>query len=384
MSLVLFWRERVSGGAVSRYRWVVVALVVAFVTTMFVAGGRGDAATSYDSEELQFLSLINQYREENGVEPLILSDTLTLASERHSKDMGDYGFFAHDTVESSYYAAGSEPWDRMEAEGYDYNTAKGENLAAGHETAEGSFQAWRESPAHNEAMLNGDYRVVGVARLHVPGSVHGWYWTTDFGGFADPSSHAPGTPQDPEPPDETVPTDENVEEREPEQVPERDTGRIENGAMNGEGVWDQRAADGADLIFDDGYALLGGYDDGKDELRQKIRVTKTSRLAYVLKIQSDEPRGPEVDDRREPDDRMLVRITDTEGKQLAVLDKYTADDRTGWDRDVVDLSRFAGRTVYLSFQVRTNPTLTTTFYLDTVMLKKGEGGAKREGGSSGP
>jgi sulfite exporter TauE/SafE len=35
-------------------------------------------------------------------------------------------------------------------------------------------------------------------------------------------------------------------------------------------------------------------------------------------------------------------------------------------------SPFAGRTVYLSFFVGTNPTLLTTFYLDRVTLQRGE------------
>ena len=75
----------------------------------FALAGSGDAATTYDSEELRFLGLINDYREQNGLRPVILSDTLAVAAERHSKDMAEYGFFAHNTAQSSYYPAGSEP-----------------------------------------------------------------------------------------------------------------------------------------------------------------------------------------------------------------------------------------------------------------------------------
>ncbi len=184
-----------------RQRWWVAVLVAVLLSTL-VVGGRGDAATAYDAEELEFLGLINDYRDQNGLRPLILSDTLTVAAERHDKDMAEYGFFAHNTENSSYYPAGSEPWDRMEAEGYRYNTAKGENLAVGYETAEEAMKAWKESPSHNAAMLDGNYRVMGVARINEPGSVHNWYWTTDFGGHVDPSAHAPGNnpePSNPEP-----------------------------------------------------------------------------------------------------------------------------------------------------------------------------------------
>src|SRR5215210_7243989 len=99
----------------------------------------------------------------------------------------------------SYDPVGSQPWDRMAAEGYDYNTYKGENIAVGYETAEQAFAAWQRSPSHNHAMLDGSYRVIGIARINDPDSVHGWYWTTDFGGVTDPSAHAPG--ESPQPAD---------------------------------------------------------------------------------------------------------------------------------------------------------------------------------------
>ena len=84
--------------------------------------------------------------------------------------MARYDFFAHNTARSSFYPTGSRPWDRMEAEGYTYNTAKGENLAVGYETASQAMTAWQESPSHNAAMLERDYKVVGISRLDVPGS----------------------------------------------------------------------------------------------------------------------------------------------------------------------------------------------------------------------
>ena len=41
-------------------------------------------------------------------------------------------------------------------------------------------------------MLDGDQRVIGIARVEVPGSEHGWYWTTDFGSEVEPTSYTPG------------------------------------------------------------------------------------------------------------------------------------------------------------------------------------------------
>jgi uncharacterized protein YkwD len=119
---------------------MLVALAAVLIAVLAV-GESGSAATSYDSEELQFLRLINEYRQQNGAGPLIPSDILAAAAEHHSEDMGKYDFFAHNTEASSYYRVGSQPWDRMAAEGYTYNTIGGENLATGTKTAEESFEA---------------------------------------------------------------------------------------------------------------------------------------------------------------------------------------------------------------------------------------------------
>ena len=334
------WTESKAGGTILRYLWVVAAVLAALIVG--VVGGENSAgANLYDSEESQLLQLINQYRENNGVGPLILSDTLAVAAERHSKDMARYRFFAHETVSSSYYPAGSQPWNRMAAEGYDYDTFKGENIAVGCEAAERCFELWRNSPPHNAAMLDGRYRVIGIARIDAPGSVYRWYWTTDFGGTLDPSSHAPG-------------------ESEKGNKPVEDAAGIENGEMNGKAVWEQEAKDGADLILD-GYARLGDYDNGKDDLRQKIQVGENAELSYEVKIETNE--------HRYSSDRLVVRLMDQYGEQFAVLRRYTDGDAGGWRRHRIDLSRFAGRMVYLSVFVETDPMLRTAFYLDRVALE---------------
>jgi uncharacterized protein YkwD len=105
----------------SHHRYSLIAATLAVLFAFLASGERGALAsgTSYDPEELRFSELLNGYRQENGLPPLVLSDALAVASERHSEDMGKYGFFAHDTAESSYFPAGATPWDRMELSGYD-------------------------------------------------------------------------------------------------------------------------------------------------------------------------------------------------------------------------------------------------------------------------
>lgn len=344
----------------SSFAWVLGSTLVFLALSMFLVTGSA-SASQYDSEETKFLQLINEYRHDNGLGGLILSDTLTVASDHHSEDMAKYGFFAHNTVQSSYYPAGSEPWDRMAAEGYDYNTYRGENLAVGYETAEQAFQAWRNSPAHNAAMLDGNYRVIGISRLNASGSEWGWYWTTDFGSVVDPSAHPAGeTPT----PKEPTPSKTSVPEPEKQAVSKKPVDRpgVENGSFDNQAVWRQRGRQDAPLIRQSGRVRLGGYDKARDELRQKVRIPKDAKLGYEIRVQSrEEPRNK---------DEMVVRFTDASGKKLALLRIYNSSNSGGWSKESVDLSRFAGKTVYLSFFATTDDSKPTTFLLDDVSITR--------------
>jgi uncharacterized protein YkwD len=338
-------------GRTLRHVWVVAAVLAVLIA----AGEKGASATSYDAEELEFLQLINDYRASNGLGKLLLSDTLSVSSERHSEDMSRYRFFAHNTAASSYYPVGSTPRDRMRAEDYGYRTFWGENIAVGYDSAEAAFRAWRNSPSHNAAMLDRNYRVIGIARVPPAGPMHRWYWTTDFGGTVDPTAHAPG---------ENPPSEETNEQQKERKGPVDDGPGLENGGMNGDEVWQQRATDRAELILD-GHARLGDYDNGKDELRQKIRIGENTQLAYGVKITTDELLPPF--------DRLLVRLTDEAGREIAVLRNY--HDAGGWRRERVDLSRFAGRTLYLSFYAETDAAGLTAFYVDDVVLNEDRDGS---------
>lgn len=174
----------------SRYaKFMAIAMVMALVIILqfFLASA---SALAFESEELAFLNLINNYRQANGLPTLTMSTALFNASEGHSYDMGARGYFAHNTPE------GVTPWDRIRAAGYGYNTYLGENIAAGYTTSQSVFDAWRNSAGHNANMLSGNYHAIGVSRYYVPGSPYGYYWTTDFGGVSEdntpPSVSIPG------------------------------------------------------------------------------------------------------------------------------------------------------------------------------------------------
>ena len=348
--------------------------VIALAFSMSILAGSARAQSSYDGEELEFLRVINEYRENNGLPALILSDALSVASERHDEDMARYNFFAHETLGSSYFPINSEPWDRMALSGYDYpDSYRAENLAAGYETAEEAFEAWRTSPGHNVNMLDAKQRVIGVARIQEPDSYYGWYWTTDFGSELDPTSHARGE----------APSEQRSSRNEEDQrkQPERDrqgSGRtegdgnkdgagVENGSMDKDGVWEQKTTrEGYDLTGE-GVAQLGGYDGAKDELLQRVRIKRGQKLTYRVRVETKETEHPA--------DGLVIRLTDGAGRHLVSLKSRTdadarrSSDGDGWIEESVDLSRFAGRTVKLAFLAKTDEARPTTFYVDDVALK---------------
>src|SRR5207237_9284275 len=94
---------------------------------------------------------------------------------------------------------GRDPFVRMCDFGYCFNTWKGENLAAGTAGAQAAFDLWKGSPGHSPNMLGANYYVIGIARAYTAGSGYGWYWTTDFGGYVQPSTPTPSPTATPSP-----------------------------------------------------------------------------------------------------------------------------------------------------------------------------------------
>jgi len=136
-------------------------------------------AAGLDAEEAQFLGLINGYRGTKGLGALKVSAAATCASDFHSRDMAAKNYFSHTL------ASGKSWSDNMTSWGYDYNTYRGENIAAGYADAQSVFAAWKASPGHDANMRGADFKVIGIARAYADTSAYDYYWTTDFGGYVD-------------------------------------------------------------------------------------------------------------------------------------------------------------------------------------------------------
>jgi uncharacterized protein YkwD len=169
--------------------------VAAFVA-IAVAGGdsrESVASTQLDPEESAFTSILNDYRAQNSLGPILIDPSIQASAEWMSTDMGVNDYFSHTDSQ------GGSPWDRMCDHGYCYNTWKGENIAAGYSTAADVFQGWKGSPGHNANMLGEHYVVMGIALVYTSGSTYGYYWTNDFGGYNPNPSPPPGATNTPSP-----------------------------------------------------------------------------------------------------------------------------------------------------------------------------------------
>lgn len=107
----------------------------------------------------ELIRLTNQLRMQNGFNPLKIHLSLTLAAQNYSEVLAQNDYFAHEGPD------GSLPWDRMAAEGFNYNTWKGENLVKGDidYDPQGLFDVLVKSEGHKANMLNPNYKFIGVS-----------------------------------------------------------------------------------------------------------------------------------------------------------------------------------------------------------------------------
>jgi hypothetical protein len=137
------------------------------------------AEAALDAEEALFLTLINNYRVQNGRTPLKISYNLTRASSWKSKDMAQNNYFDHNDL-----PIGRSWSTRISDCGYNHGTYIGENIAAGYPFAQNVFDAWKASSGHNSNMLSTSFTAIGIGRYQ-GGGTFGTYWTTAFGGYDD-------------------------------------------------------------------------------------------------------------------------------------------------------------------------------------------------------
>ena len=121
--------------------------------------------SSYESEVVR---LVNDARQENGLQPLAASGELSRVARIKSQDMVDQNYFSHT---SPTYGT---PFQMLTSFGVSYRTA-GENIAYGQRTPREVVTAWMNSPGHRANILNASYTQIGVGYV-----ASGNYWTQLF------------------------------------------------------------------------------------------------------------------------------------------------------------------------------------------------------------
>jgi uncharacterized protein YkwD len=135
-----------------------------------------------DAQETQFVTLLNQYRAQNGLQQLTVSTNLVRTATWMVNDMAANNIFSHTD------SLGRAPAVRAVDCGYPIGA--GENIAGGSgwDTAQEAMDAWKGSPGHNNNMLNNAWMQVGIARTYSASATYGWYWATTFGSTDDGTS----------------------------------------------------------------------------------------------------------------------------------------------------------------------------------------------------
>lgn len=123
------------------------------IFTSFRPGVLGYASYINPDKIIQYT---NEYRLQQGKEPLVLNDDLTQAALAKAQDMFADNYWAHISPD------GTEPWYFIAQSGYNYSHA-GENLARDFTDPKSVVEAWINSPSHRKNIIESDFKEIGVA-----------------------------------------------------------------------------------------------------------------------------------------------------------------------------------------------------------------------------
>lgn len=170
---------------------------------------------SLDTEESNFLTLLNTHRKTLGLSELTVSTKLTNAASWMSEDIANTKNLSHiDSLDR-------DPGER--AKEFGYSNLVGENLAEVGPTAQSAYTSWLASEGHKKNMEESQWKVIGIARVQ---GGNKWYWTTNFGDTLDANESNPQPTQETTSPAPTSLQNENPESQNCSDATDRDDGCI--------------------------------------------------------------------------------------------------------------------------------------------------------------
>ena len=99
-------------------------------------------------------AIVSRYRQQNGLGPVADDAQLRQAAQFQADAMARADTLSHDV-------AGS-PYSRLSSQGVRFRSYA-ENVSVGAASAEAVIGRWQRSPGHNQNLLKGDVRRVGIA-----------------------------------------------------------------------------------------------------------------------------------------------------------------------------------------------------------------------------
>ena len=108
---------------------------------------------SYSVIEYQIISLVNQHREEMGLNPLNIINLVSLEAEDHTNYMIGAGQPSHDNFALRHKNLVTKAQAKAVAE----------NVAYGFSTAEAVVNAWIKSPGHKANIENASFTDLGIS-----------------------------------------------------------------------------------------------------------------------------------------------------------------------------------------------------------------------------
>lgn len=137
-----------------------------------------ETAIAPDDDAVAFIDqvvfLTNKIRARHGLGELKVDDSLSRAAAEHSSDMAENDYFSHVSRD------GDRLRQRTADEGYGSRYV-GENIAAGHDTAEEVVAGWMRSAGHRANILNAKFNEIGVGYAYEDDSRFDEYWVQVFG-----------------------------------------------------------------------------------------------------------------------------------------------------------------------------------------------------------
>ena len=134
---------------------------------------RGDLTALLANEARVDFHLVNAFRAYHGQRILSWNDKLATSARLHSADMAANHYFDHTGRN------GSQPWDRVEAQGVSFYSC-GENIAAGQENGIDVHNAWVNSAGHRANILDSGFTQMGTGIAYLNSSDYGVYYTENF------------------------------------------------------------------------------------------------------------------------------------------------------------------------------------------------------------